>query len=280
MKPLIPLFFIHLTGQLFAQTDTSIYKNLETRKFYSVSYSASTRDGQTTYEINGKKVNKATYEKYHSTWKNMETCCPCILQYYNVDEVILREAIACTDCGVGYFKTYYPNGQISSTGHYKENPTGNWDELWDRGYCSVKDGQWTYFSEEGDTLYSEFWKDNEFVQQIPEQVKNEIWKVELTLDGKPVENRKLTQKQVQQIVITPRFKNNASVDTNLIIKFKVSAVGYKENEKSFTPKTLKEINIKQILSEVGIPSKAKTTFSLTVYNGEEYIDSFNFNVKL
>jgi hypothetical protein len=57
-------------GQAFGQSDTStIYKKLKTKKYYSVGLSSQTQDGQGTYKVNGKVVNKSTYDKYQSTWK-------------------------------------------------------------------------------------------------------------------------------------------------------------------------------------------------------------------
>lgn len=282
MKQFITLqviLFICL-GQTLGQSDSlSVYRGLETKKFYSVNLSAQTKNGKTTYEVNGKKVSEDTYKKYESTWTNMETCCPCILQSYDENDVLLRESISCTDCGVGSFKEFYPNGIVKVAGHYKENPTGNWDNIWERGYCSIPNGQWTYFNETGDTLYSEFWNNGEFIKQVPEQKTNEIWKVELTLNGEPVDKMALTPDQVKQLVITPRFKNSSPIETNITIEFQVSAVGHKLNTKTFTIDNFNTIDVKQMLSEVGITSNKKSSFYLKVYNNDEFIAYFTLDIK-
>ena len=192
--------------QAFGQSDSSnVYKKLETKKFYSVGLSSQTINGKRTYNVNGKKVSKSKYDKYKSTWKDMETCCPCVLKSYDENEILIREAVSCTDCEVGHFKEFYPNGTIKLQGRFKENPTGNWENIWDRGYCNVPDGQWLYFNKNGDTLYSEFWENGEFVKQEPEQKTNEIWKVELTLNGESADKKILTPRTGKTIGHKPKI---------------------------------------------------------------------------
>lgn len=164
-----------LSGKSHAQSDTaSVYKNLETKKFYAVGLFSKAINGKGTYEVNGKKVSKSVYDKYHDTRENMEGCLPCILKTYNENDVLIREAVAYTDCGIGRFKKFYPNGNIKLSGRYKENPTNNWKDVDERGYCNVAEGQWVYFDEKGDTLYSEFWKDDQFIKQVPEQKSRDL----------------------------------------------------------------------------------------------------------
>lgn len=277
---LIIIFLTIAFGQTFGQIDsTTIYKGLETKKFYSVGISSRTIKGKSRYEVNGKKVSKSKYDKFLSTWKNMETCCPCILKSYDEKDVLIREAVSCTDCGVGVFKEYYQNGKVKLTGRYKENTSGNWDNISARGFCNIRDGEWTYFNQQGDTLYSEFWNNGEFIKQVPEQKSNEICKVELTLNGESVENRILTPEQVQQLVITPKFKNNSKTENNFTIKFEVSAIGYRQNEKSFSIESFKNIDVLQMLSEVGIPSDKKSIFSLTLLDNGKVITEFFLDIK-
>jgi antitoxin component YwqK of YwqJK toxin-antitoxin module len=267
-------------GEAFGQLDsTTIYKGLETKKFYSVGLSSQTINGKGTYEVNGKTVSKSIFDKYKSTWENMETCCPCILKSYDENDVLIREAVSCTDCGVGFFKEFHPNGKVKLVGQYKENPTGNWKKIWNRGFCNVADGQWTYFNENGDTLYSEFWKNGEFIKQVPEQITNEIYKVELTLNGEPIDKITLTPEQVKQLVLTPKYKNSSKTENNFTIKFQVSAVGHKQNEKSFTIDNFKNIDVLQILSEVGIPSDKQTSFTLMILDNEKVISKFYLDIE-
>ena len=150
------LISLAINQQTFAQSDTiSTYKNLKTKKFYSVDLESSIGERNTIYKVNDKEVREATYQKYENTWKNMSNCKPCILQYYDEDDLLLREAVAYTDAKVGYFKEYYPNGQVQLNGYYKENTTGNWDNLCERNLCSIPVGTWTYYNEKGEILYTE-----------------------------------------------------------------------------------------------------------------------------
>ena len=108
---------------------------------------------------------------------------------------------------MGSFKEYYSNGQVKLSGRFKENPTGNWDDIVGLGF-SVPDGEWIYYNEHGKkSCIPEYWEDGYFIKQIPEQGKTEIWKVDLTLNGESIEQKTLTPDQLKDLTITPRFKN-------------------------------------------------------------------------
>ena len=273
----IILLLVFMT-KVFGQSDTNlVYKDLEEKKFYKVQLYSS-KDIINTYKVNGKIVNKKTYKKYESTWKNMENCCPCILQTYDENEVLLQEYVSCTDCGVGWFKIYYGNGNIKLSGNYKENPTGNWDDIYYRGYCNVPNGQWTYFNENGDTLYSELWNNGEFIRQFPEQDSTEIWGVELTLNNEIIDTQVVEIDQIKNLKINPKYKNS-NKNSVLTITFEVTAVGHKVNRKEFTLKSFKNIDVDAILSEVGIPKDKKTSYYLRVYSNYEPVKYFYLKVK-
>jgi hypothetical protein len=253
----------------FAQVDTtmtdttkSVYKGLETKKFYSVGYSSSSTDGIMVYKINDKEVSKSYYDKYHDTWKNMETCKPCILETFDLNDKLIYKGIQYTDCPVGFLIEYFPNGKVKLIGHYKENESGDWNNAWDTGFCR-EDGAFTYFNDKGQKLYSEYWKAGQFIKQIPEQSKTELWNVELTLDSVKVEKQVLTPKQVSDIKIKPQFKNSSTTGTNITIKFEISAVGHKQISETFTPDKFKSIDAQKMLDEVGI--KSPETASCTMY---------------
>jgi len=237
-----------ILGHTFGQTDSgSIYKNLKTKKVYNVGLSSF---GNGTYEVNGKAVSKETYEKFASFRDNFSTCCPCKLKYFDENEILIREVVSCTDCGVGSFKEYYPNGQVRESGQYKENPTGNWDSIFYRGYCSVRVGQWQYFNEKGDFIYSEIWDNGNFIEQTPEQKNMEIWDVECTMNGESVKNSTLTSAQFKQLVITPKFKNSSRDSVNLTLKVNFFAAGRFFAEKPFSMDEFKEINLDKLLSAI------------------------------
>ncbi len=275
------LLFIIAIFPLFGQNDFStIYKKLETKKMYSVGTSFQTIKGKAVYRLDGKKVSKSTYDKFKPNWKTVETCCPCLLKYYDKNEILLREVVSCTDCGVGDFKEFWANGQVKLSGKFKENNSGDWNykTIHARGFCSVPDGKGTYYSNKGEFLYSEFWKNGEFIKQEPELTKNEIWKVDIALNGESIKNKKLTIAQISQIIITPKFKNNAKMKTNFSVKFNVTTVGFKESSKTFALQDFKNIDVQQILSEVGITDENEPTVELTVYNNDEIIENVYFTI--
>ncbi len=281
MKQTISIIFIltFLIGNTFGQTDTgTVYRNLKTKKFYSVGLAFQSDNGKRTYEVNDNEVRKSTYRKYDKTWKNMEDCCPCILKSYDENNILIRESVSCTDCGVGYYKEFYANGQVRISGHYKENPTENWDNISSRGYCSVPDGQWIYYNELGTILYSEYWKDGNFIKQIPEQNKTEIWKVELNLNGESVNQKTLTPNQLKDLIITPKFKNTNRDNVNLTIEFQVSAIGRKYLKLKFTLDSFKLFNLNNVLLENGFKAQDKISYSLMILNNQTYIANFYLNI--
>jgi antitoxin component YwqK of YwqJK toxin-antitoxin module len=260
--------------------NTTVYKNLEKKKFYSVSSGYTTVNGKTIYTVNGKTVDKATYDKYSIYWENMSNCCPCILEFYDINDKLIRESVQCTDCPVGYSKTFYENGKVQLYAQYKENSTGNWDNIFDRGYCHVPDGEWTYFSENGDTLYQEFWKDGQFIQQIPEQTKLEVWDVKPTLDNKELENDEtINLKDIGRMILTPFFKNSSQDQSGITIKLDGSLVGYQTIEKEIPISDWKNLDWQKMMDDKNIPKGASVSFYFTIHLNGEWVDRFWLKVR-
>ena len=269
-----------LSEYAYTQTDTgSVYQNLETKNFYAVSLESGWKKG--VYKVNNKRVSKHVYEKYKSTWKNMETCCPCILKSYNVKGRLIEEGVYCTDAGVGWFKTYYKNGNVRLAGSYKENPTGDWKKLCERGYCNVRHGQWTYFNKKGDTLYSEFWNNGEFIKQVPEQNKVQLWKVELTLDGQEFKEKEIDINQIKNLKVNLRYKT-IHIDSKITIKATFSTIGYmpkSSTEKQFSNESFQNIDAVSMISESKAPQDKKIFLCLKVYSNNEIVRYFQLEVK-
>lgn len=279
--PTTIFIFILFLGEAYGQNDTgTAYKHLKTKKYYAVDLAFESDSGEACYGINDKRVSRKTYRRYEKTTKNLENCCPCILKSYNENNILVREAVSCMDCGVGFFKDYYPNGQIKLIGQYKENPTGNWDYLWERGYCSVPDGRWLYYNENGTIHYSEYWKDGNFIQQVPEQHKTEIWKVELTIDGENASSKSLLPSQLKDLTITPRFKNSTTDSVNLRIEFAVSAIGRKVLRQRFTPDSFKMFDVTTLLLQNGYKAQDKIHYTLRILNNETSIAYFRLHVSV
>jgi antitoxin component YwqK of YwqJK toxin-antitoxin module len=279
MRPFLLAIFIAFSHCISAQDTTTIYKNLVRKKFYAVSTGYTSGSGKTEYRVNGKPSDKKSYEKYHATWANMETCTPCILQFYNTGDTLIQEAIMYTDCHVGWIRQYYPNGKLKVTGRYKENPTGNWDDAFDRGFCSVRDGQWVYYDTNGDTMYSESWNNGEFLRQFPEQDSVEIWKVEMQLRGKVItEQTPIKAEDVGLIELVPYYKNSKRGGT-FTYKLEIIAVGFPYVVREFTPENFKSVSLKNILAENKIPKKKNVNISLALLRDGKPEELFYLDVK-
>jgi antitoxin component YwqK of YwqJK toxin-antitoxin module len=95
----------------------------------------------------------------------METCTPCILERFNESGILLNKAVSYTDCIVGQYIEYFENGKIKIIGHFKENDTGLWDNISDRGFCSVKHGIWNYYNENGLITKTEFYNEDLLIEK-------------------------------------------------------------------------------------------------------------------
>ena len=275
------LFIFVITNflSLHAQEDSdSVYKDLEIRKFYSVGTSSSTNGSQTTYKVNGKTVSAAIYNKYESTWDNMSNCCPCILKSYDENDILLTEAVSCTDCGVGYYKKFYPNGNLKLKGNFKENPTKDWNDIYKRGYCSVQDGKWLHYNDKGQITYIEIWDEGEFIEQKPKSSKVEIWKVELLLNDVLIDTQKVSLIEFHELKISPKYKNS-NRDDKLSLRLGVSATGFKYVRRELSLSEFEKIEIKKLIEEVGTSDLEKISVSIEVYHNNKHTRHFSVRLK-
>ncbi len=277
---ILALFLLSFSVQTgFTQTDSnSAYKRLKTKKLYRVSLSSEYDGSKKVYKANGKVVKKRTYKKYSkNSLGNITTCTPCILKTYNADKILLNEGIYYTDCKVGWHKTYYPNGNVKVSRFYKEMTAENLENLFGGNFCRIETGQWTYFNEDGDTLYSEFWDNGTFKKQVPEQDSVEIWDLEFYLENEKIDTQTISLNDINNIEFRPYFKNSKR-DTNFTIKFWISKVGYRGAEGQFNQTTFTTENMKQLFEETGIPVGEKYRIILYVYFGENYIGGIDLNL--
>ncbi len=111
------------------------------------------------YFANCQETNKERFDSLKASKENMRKCKPCVLNYFDDAGNIIQTTMQFKDCYVGDYYEYYPNGQLKVKGSWKKNHTGNWRRIWKRGYCSVIDGIWTYYSETGAVIKTETYKD-------------------------------------------------------------------------------------------------------------------------
>ncbi len=111
-------------------------------------------NGKFTYYQNGKKISKRKYDDLSSTTIDLNDCKPCYLITYDGNKLIY-EGDFYSDCGVGLYIDYYPNGNVKTKGQYKKNTKNNWDENKVSEWCSIKNGLWLYYNTTGNLLRSE-----------------------------------------------------------------------------------------------------------------------------
>lgn len=243
-------------------------KNLKTKKVYSVARFMQWKDGKYTYKINGKEVTDSIYNKYGKNYKTLKSCRPCIIKSFDENDSLIREAVSYKGVDIGWFKEFYENGNLKLTG----NNSGN-----------IKNGQWVYFSEQGDTLYSEYWENGKFIKQIPEQNKTEIWTIEFSINGEPADKKTIFPNQLKEIVITPKFKNNSRDSANLMAKLNVSSGDYgKSNFRHLniilTLDSLKTYNLNKALLEKYFLPEEKLYGYLSIDNNEKYMSDIYINI--
>jgi hypothetical protein len=249
---ILGLVFNYSFGQVDTlKTDTtkSVYKELKTIKLDSKS-----------------DINKV-----------MVSCRPCILLKYDNADRLVQKSIQYTDCPVGYFIKYFPNGKVKIVGHYKENPSTSWNNTSDQDYCKP-DGAWTYFSESGKELYSEYWKAGKFIKQVPEQTKSEIWSYSLLVNGAETEKQTFTFQEIKDLKIVPKFKNKSTSWANISIGIDVSAIGHIRVKKEFTVDNFHQLDILKLLDESGF--KSTESISCTIMTYDNNVNIFNKFIKV
>lgn len=168
LKLYLVLFWGILMGRTYAQDSTQAHvfhigKSYDSLKFYSVSMAMSSDNmGRKMFFIERKPVDSATYYKYEITVSNMANCRPCYLKTYNVGDTLVHEGLQYTDCSVGPFIDYYPDGKIRLKGQYRENHSGNWNP--NSIVCDIKEGVWTYYNEDGSVQKIEKYKNDKLVK--------------------------------------------------------------------------------------------------------------------
>ncbi|MFK7950770.1 MAG: hypothetical protein AB8G11_24505 [Saprospiraceae bacterium] len=269
-KIIFSLLFLSLYNLIFCQSDTtSIYTDLEVQTTYNVNFQTKKKGLRTLYYVNGEKVKKSKYEQYSDANWNLIRCIPCIVKVHDMDFVLRKEYVGHTDCMVGFYREYYPNGNLKIDGYFKENPTGNWNNIYERGFCSRKDGEWSYFKKNGDLNYTEVWKDGKFIEQIPKQNKVEIHDFAILLNGNPADSMQLTTDDIQNIVLLPLFKND-NTDVDIKVEIEISEIGYKVAKKKISIDKFSEINIESMLSSIEMPESQKLNLTFQFYIDDKY----------
>ena len=128
------------------------YSDLDTITFYAVSIEYRRSRWPFRYSVDSWPASKKTYSKYNKAYVALAACRPCYVRTYNRNGVLIREGEQYTDCSVGTWVEYHPNGKKRVEGLFRRNQTADWTDIWNRGLCNTKEGVWTYYDVNGIVL--------------------------------------------------------------------------------------------------------------------------------
>lgn len=163
MNNTIFVIFLLIGSTVFGQ-QPSVYGKLDTLEIYNVSLSETHGPEGSKYYINGEQVRKIIYDDKKKLSDNLGKCRPCYLVYLDLNNNPVFKAVSYMDCVVGSWIEYHKNGRIKCIGQYKENPTGDWTNFYERGYCNVRVGEWKYFDMNGKLINIEHYNDGVLVK--------------------------------------------------------------------------------------------------------------------
>ena len=84
---------------------------------------------------------------------------------YDKDNQLLYEGLKYNSCFIGSYINYWPCGIVKTTGQYVHNPTGNWTRLKERGLCSIQDGAWKDYTEDGDVKHTVIYNKGKIIKE-------------------------------------------------------------------------------------------------------------------
>lgn len=151
---------------------------IDTISTYDVNLSDYMTTNGRVYLANGKVISKEKYLFYKDNWERVQNCQPCEVYTYNDRNQLKHVAIQYGECLVGPFKEYYSDGKIKVEGSFRENPSSDWSNLRLRGLCSVRDGEWKYYSTSGKLEAIENYQNGKMISR--EEIKD--------TESKPAQN--------------------------------------------------------------------------------------------
>ena len=170
MKIILTLLFLTVSTLTFAQVDTINYRPHNSTKTETTVKTTKTKDGKvvksktknkkTKYTVDEKKSNKNEYEKSNQESKTIDDCKPCWLRYYDREGKLLQEGLSYSDCALGKRTEYYQSGKIKVIRFFKTNNTNDWTNF----PCSVAEGTWTYYKEDGSVEKTETYVDGKQIK--------------------------------------------------------------------------------------------------------------------
>jgi hypothetical protein len=271
----LTLFFLFLAQACIAQKDTfkTVYKQLEVKKL--VLTDSPNHLMNDTGSVSFRHVGDTTYPISDSAHR----CAPCILEAYDTEGHLVRKSVNYGSCFVGPAVFYHPNGQVASMGRYRANESGDWNKLKERGLCSQKDGAWVFFDEEGMKQVTEYWKQGKFIREVPQRSINEVWKIEILLDGKEVINgQTINMTEAGKLQIKPYFKNKLKAGIDLSAELVFSSEGKEARVQNYGIGKPNKLDVGRLLRQNGF-NPSQTRFTLTITNNGIPLAIYAFHLR-
>jgi antitoxin component YwqK of YwqJK toxin-antitoxin module len=261
------------------EKQTVAYEDLEVVPYHDVivGTKVSTINGVTevTYFVNEQEVDKATYDEAGKG----STCCPCLVQtFYPEDDALYTEEVRCEGVRTGSYKQFYRDGNIMIQGQYKNTKKQEWMYPDQGKNYDIPDGEWYFFSGTGDTLYTEYWDNGQFINQVPEQDYSQIWKVELTLNQESINNKSILPEEFSELVFTAYYKNSYHSPA-LTLSLSMLGEGKKVETERYTPADFKNLNLRLIQQDHRIEPGTRMGACIHVFNMDQEIDAVNFSLQ-
>lgn len=177
-----------------AVANSSTFKNIDTIRTYDVFLEERMTPFGIAYMCNGSEITKKKYLEYKSFWNASGACKPCLLFTYDNKEQLKYIAYQYEDCLCGLYKEYYPSGELKVEGQFKENTSGNWENLKARNLCSLRDGKWSYFSLDGVLEKTEFYSSGKLIETINPLQTNPSNQKTISTSSETVEKKNIFQK--------------------------------------------------------------------------------------
>lgn len=163
-------FISTCTLLLFVFIVNAQQSKLDTVATYDVNLSDYLTTNGRVYQANGQVITKEKHDFFKDSWKRAQNCQPCEVYTYNVNDQLKHVVVQYEGCLLGDFKEYYPNGKLKSEGKFKENPSSDYSNLRLRGLCSMRDGLWNYYGEDGKLQTIETYENGTLIKR--EEVKD------------------------------------------------------------------------------------------------------------
>ena len=84
---------------------------------------------------------------------------------YDKDNNLLFEGLKYNSCFIGAFKSYWNSGILKSQGQYLKPATANWEKLKAQGQCSVMNGTWKNYNQDGELMNTYIYLNGKIVKE-------------------------------------------------------------------------------------------------------------------